>query len=81
VDRKTVQSGDPNTSSQISSVISSGISAFFRLSRLPKLWQKRKTEKAKGPKIPNILQIEKLCRGEIEHVCLEAKHTNIKKNS
>ena len=31
-------------------------SFFFRLSRPPIGWQKRKTEKAKGPKIPKILQ-------------------------
>jgi len=35
---------------------SSGILVFSRLSRPPKGWQKRKTEIAKGPNVPKILQ-------------------------
>jgi len=49
VDRKTVQSGDPNTSSQISSVISSGISRLFKAITSPKSMAEKEDRKSKRP--------------------------------
>jgi len=70
--------------------------SFYRLSRPPKGWQERKTEKANGPKIPKNPKYSKIPKNPkyskileekfgmcgIEDVCLKAEHTlNINKLS